>query len=74
MYCRGPDIRDKNNVRFPVYIDFTKLMVNGESIFNNHILVCVDKPYMFEKKVNDSEIIDLHIEWLPFNNSCTYVK
>lgn len=74
MYFRGPDIRDKNKVRFPVYIDFTKLVINDESIFNDHKLVWVEKPYVFERKVKDSQIIDFHVEWLPFNSSCTFIK
>lgn len=71
---RGPDIRDKNKVRFPVYIDLTKLTVNDEIIFNDHILVWQEKPYVFEKKVKDSEVIDFHVDWLPFNSLSTYIK
>lgn len=31
-------------------------------------LVTYDDPYIFEKKVEDSEIIKIHLEWMPFNN------
>ena len=66
-FLRGPDIYDKNQVRFPVYIDFTNLTINDELIFDENKLVWHDCPYIFEKEVKNSEIIDIHVEWLPFN-------
>lgn len=67
IFLRGQDIRDKNLIRFPVYIDFINLKINNELIFKESKLVWHDKPYIFEKKVKNSEIIDIHVEWLPFN-------
>ena len=67
IFLRGIDIRDKNSNRFPVYIDFINLRVNNDLIFNQSELVWHDKPYIFEKEVKNSEIIDVHVEWLPFN-------
>lgn len=67
IFLRGPDIYDKNQVRFPVYIDFTNLTINDELIFDENKLVWHDCPYIFEKEVKNSEIIDIHVEWLPFN-------
>lgn len=52
---------------FPVYIDFTNLTINDELIFDKNKLVWHDCPYIFEKEVKNSEIIDIHVEWLPFN-------
>lgn len=74
IYLRGPDIRDKNQVRFPIYIDFTKLIINEELIFNDNLLVSYIKPYIFNKDVKDCEILDVHIEWTAFNNFCEYVE
>ena len=67
IFLRGPDIYDKNQVRFPVYIDFTNLTINDELIFDENKLVWHDCPYIFEKEVKNSEIIDIHVNWLPFN-------
>lgn len=64
---RGLDVRDKNKRRFPVYIDFTKLSVNDTTIFDESKLLWHDQPYTFSKIVSNSEIIDIHIQWLPFN-------
>ena len=74
IYLRGPDIRDKNFNSFPVYIDYTNFIVNNELIFNNSKLVWHDEPYIFQKEVKDSEIINIHLEWLPFNKRSIYNK
>lgn len=72
IYLRGPDVRDKNRNRFPVYIDFTDFRVNNEVILNNNHLVWHDTPLIFEKNVKNLEIINIHVEWLPFNYLSTY--
>lgn len=72
IWLRGMDVRDKNNVRFPIYIDYVVLEINGDSIIKDHKLTWHDKPFMFEKDVNDGEILSIHIEWMPFNNLSEY--
>lgn len=69
---RGLDVRDKNGIRFPVYIDYTNLCINGDYIFDSSKLTWHDKPYVFSKSVKDTEIIDIHIEWAPFNFSSDF--
>ena len=69
---RGPDVRDKNARRFPVYIDFINFSINNQSIIEDSELTWHDKPYIFSKLVLDSEIVDIHIEWRPFNSSSEF--
>ena len=69
---RGLDVRDKNGKRFPVYIDYTKFSINNKPILNTNKLTWHDQPYIFSKSVGDSEIVDIHIEWLPFNLSSEF--
>ena len=69
---RGIDVRDKKGRRFPVYIDFTKFSINDESIIKDSELTWHDKPYIVSKLVRDSEIIDVHIEWMPFNSASEF--
>ncbi|MBQ6220511.1 MAG: hypothetical protein IJJ47_12325 [Methanosphaera sp.] len=59
--------RDKNKIKFPIYIDYTKLTVNDKVIFDENKLLWHDKPYIHKQDVNDGEIIKIDIEWLPFN-------
>ena len=72
IWLRGIDCMDKNNHRFPIFIDFIKFEINNENLINKNTLVWHDEPYVHEKKVEDSEIIKIHIEWKPFNNSSEY--
>ncbi|MBE6500554.1 MAG: hypothetical protein E7Z80_08450 [Methanobrevibacter thaueri] len=69
---RGPHIRDANRNEFPVYIDFTKFKVNGEEIFSGNKLISHSQFFSFNKDVKDGEIIDVQLEWLPFNSDCVY--
>lgn len=62
---RGKDIRNKNNERIPIWIDYCKFFVNEKNIFDKIIPICHDKAFNFTKKVDDGEIISLLIEWLP---------
>ena len=69
---KGLDIRDKNRKRFPVYIDYTNFSINNNPIINSNKLTWHDQPYVFSKFVKDSEIVDIHIEWMPFNFSSEF--
>lgn len=74
IQLKSKDIKDKNNLRFPIYIDYTNFIINDIPIIDNHNLHSHDTPFLFKKNVKDSEIIDIHLEWLPFNSSCEFVK
>lgn len=64
--------RDINDNKFPVYIDYTSLVVDGEEILDENRLTTHDSPYEFKMKVKDSQIIDIHVEWLPFSKNSTF--
>ena len=73
IYLRGLDFRDNVDQRFPIYIDYTKFYINGECIFDSRVSVCHDHYYNYVKyDVEDGEIIDMHIEWEPFDSNSTY--
>ena len=72
FWLRGIDYRDKNNNRFPIYIDYINFEINQEPIIKKNVLTCHDEPYIYERKVKDSEIIKIHVEWMPFNNYSEY--
>ena len=73
VYFRGIDFRDKNKQRVPIYIDYTKFYINGECIFDSRISVSHDMCYNYIKDdVKDGEIIDMHIEWEPFDQNSLY--
>lgn len=72
IWLRGIDCRDKRNNCFPVYIDYINFQINDEKIIEKNILTWHHEPYIYEKEVKNSEIIKIHIEWMPFNNFSEY--
>ena len=72
IFIKSKDVKDKNNKRFPIYIDYTKFEINGENINLNQSLISHDNPYLYKKKVKNSEKINIHLEWMPFNESSEY--
>ena len=71
---RGVNVKDKQGNRFPVFIDYNRLTVDGEDILESNVLASHDDFYIFNVKVADSQILDVHVEWLPFNASSQYVN
>ena len=67
LNLRGMDIRDPKNKRkrIPYWIDYTKLTVNGEVIFDKITPAWHDKPYNYALDVKVDEEIKIEVEWLP---------
>lgn len=72
LRLKGIDFRDTDRERFPIYIDYTNLTINGETYSDAHRLVTHDKPAVITKEVKDSEILNIHIEWAVVNKSSSY--
>lgn len=64
---RGIDIRDPEDKskRIPYWIDYTKLNVNGEVIFDELEPVWHDKPFRYNIDAKDGEEIIISVEWQP---------
>lgn len=72
ILLKGKDERDKNRKRFPIYIDYTNLKLNGENIITKNMLTWHDNPYEYKKKVVNEEEINIHVEWKPFDHQSIY--
>ena len=72
IWLRGIDYRDKNDNRFPIYIIYTNFSINDTEILKENKVVSHDDFYLFEQKVEDSEIIKIHIEWVHFNENSEF--
>ena len=59
-----PNPEDKSK-RLPHWIDYTKLIVNGKTIFDKVTSAWHDKNYIYSLNVKANEEIKIHIEWLP---------
>ncbi|MCR5027392.1 MAG: hypothetical protein K6A34_08130 [Methanobrevibacter sp.] len=72
IFLRSPDIRDRKHQKFPIYIDYTNFSVNESTIFDENKLVTAFQPFVFTKNVYDSEVVKIHIQWLPFNSASEF--
>lgn len=61
------DYRDKKRNPIPIYIDYTELIVNDEIIFDESHVSWHDNPLIFEKEVEDGEIINISVKWNPID-------
>ncbi len=59
----GPEARNTDGKRYPVWIDCNYFAVNGEVIFADTKTLCFDKRYKYQKPVADGEIVRFDVEW-----------
>ena len=63
IMLRGVDYRNLEQLRSPVYVNYTTFKVNNELIFDENILTWHDQPYEFEISTNDKDILDIYLEF-----------
>ena len=69
IFLKGPDIKDKQKNRYPIYIDYTSLKINGKEYIHENLLTWMEKSYKFIRTVENSEILDIELKWMPLNSS-----
>ena len=67
---KGDDVRNAKGERIPVWINYTKLSVDGKTIFDSVKPAWHDKPQKFTADVKDAQILGVQVEWAP---DCTCV-
>ena len=65
MALKGMDVRDSDGKRIPYWIDYTKLVVNGETIFDEITPAWHDKVYDYITNLKAGEELNVQLEWLP---------
>ena len=68
IYIKSNDTIDKNNNHFPVYINYTSVIVNKKEELKENTLLCHDEPLIIMRQVKNNELISIHAEWTPFNS------
>ena len=66
LQLRGIDAKDSKGTRLPIFIEFTRVIVNGKHLITENKVVSHDNLYQCNFKVEDGDIIFIHIEWVPF--------
>ena len=67
LSLKGLDIRDPkdNSTRIPYWVDYTKLTLNGKTVFDKVTPTWHDKPYRYNLNVKAGDEIKIQTEWLP---------
>jgi len=60
---RGQDVRNDEGKRLLVYVNFTKININGTDLIDKNLLISHDEPFLFKKKVLDNEEVTIDISW-----------
>ena len=66
---RAIDFKDLDDNRIPIYIDYKEIMIDGESIINESTVLWHDNPLFYEKDVNDGQIVNIELKWVPLNSN-----
>ena len=67
FFLRGVDVRrpEDNSKRIIYWIDYTKMTVNGRTLFDKLMPTWHDKPYSYSLNVKAGEEVKVQVEWLP---------
>ena len=63
LYLRGVDFRVNPNNRIPTFINFKKLSINNQLIFDENKLLCHDEPFIYNYDCNDGEKLEINVEF-----------
>ena len=74
IYLRAKDVRDGNNNRLPIFVNYKSFRLNGQEMLSTSKECSHDKPYKFECKIKDGDSMLAHIEWEPSQHMCLQEK
>lgn len=60
---RGMNFKDNQGKRLPIFIKYTKFIINNENIINSPVIVHHDDSFNYRNEVKNSEILDIYVEW-----------
>lgn len=63
LRLQGIDRRASDGTRLPLWVDYTRLAVNDEVIFWDMKPQWHDRPYVFNRSVEDGEKLKVEISW-----------
>ena len=73
IFFRGPDKRF-NNVRYPLWIDYKSIKINGKEILSTPVATWHDKPFKYEMPVKNGQNITVEIKQQPHQYSVSELK
>ena len=70
---KGPD-RRANNVRYPLYIDYKSIKIDGKEILSSPVATWHDKPFKYEMPVKDGQVVKIAFEQRPHQYAKSELK
>jgi hypothetical protein len=70
---RGSDKR-ANNVRYPLWIDYRSIKIDGKEILSSPVATWHDKPFKYEMPVKDGQVVKVDFEQQPHQYSKSELK
>ena len=71
---RSFNMKMDNDERFHVYLDYTRIMIDNRDYITQNKMVSYHEPFKIEKRVKDSQVIDVHVEWRTLSSDSEYVN
>ena len=65
IVLRGVDYRGKDKKRIPVWVQYTKFVVDKKTVFDKVRAACHDQPQRYSINVKDGQIVEVQISWTP---------
>lgn len=70
---KGPDKR-ANNVRYPLWIDYKSIKIDGKEILSAPVATWHDKPFKYEMPVKDGQVVKIAFEQQPHQYAKSELK
>ena len=70
---KGPD-RRANNVRYPLWIDYKSIKIDGKEILSAPVATWHDKPFKYEMSVKDGQVVKIAFEQQPHQYAKSELK
>ena len=67
LNLRSMDVRKKDNQRINILIDYRKLIINHQIIFEDIVPCSYDDPFSYSLPVKKDQKISIHLEWEKHN-------
>ena len=72
IMLKSKNVCDISGTRLPIYINYKKVLINSKDVLDDNRLASHDNQYVIKKGVKNNEILNIHIEWEPFNKKCSF--
>ena len=66
IFLKGID-KKLNGKRIPIYIEYKKLLIDGENVIDENKIVSHNDFYVHKLNIHDGQILSIYLEWKPLS-------